>query len=337
MAGIQGAGLCNAVIGSVSGIQGAGLCNVATDSLMGVQVAGFSNVATGNNTGAQMAGFSNVSTGDMRGFQAAGFINVARNVGGTAGFLYTTGAKVFGLYDPYRKEMIGGQLAGFCNVAHGSVRGLQAAGFANVSGGNLKGVQIASFINVARKVEGAQIGFINIADSVKGAPIGFLSFVRHGYHHLEVYASESMYGNIAFKTGVRHFYNILLAGISPNAGTFRWSFGYGIGSEFGLGKRGALNIDLVSMHINEGNYFTNTLNLLNRCNVTYGLALSKTIYVYGGPSFSVMASEYVNDDGTLGSKIAPSKTVFDKTYQSAQSANPVNVKMWPGLVAEIRF
>jgi hypothetical protein len=262
-------------------------------------------------TGPQGAGFCNLNNGSFKGFQAAGFCNV--NKGTCKGL----------------------QAAGFCNVNSDSLHGAQFAGFANINPKNVKGLQVAGFINVANKVNGVQLGFINIADSVKGIPIGFLSIVRRGYRRVEFYGSESMYGNIAFKTGVRQFYNIFYLGGQTQNNSYRWAFGYGLGTELQVAKRIAVNLDLLSMHINENEGFTDQLNLLNQMKATLGIGLSKKTYLFLGPSFNVLVSQYVNpDDHSVGSRIGRG-TLYNKTDTSGM--HPTNIRMWFGLNGGIRF
>src|SRR5690606_38563400 len=104
------------------------------------------------------------------------------------------------------------QVGGVMNVALDTVKGSQVAGVLNVALREVRGSQIAGVLNVARKVQGTQVAFLNVADSMNGVPVGFLSFVKTGYHKIEVGADEVFYNNIAFRTGVPAFYNILFAG-----------------------------------------------------------------------------------------------------------------------------
>ena len=84
-----------------------------------------------------------------------------------------------------------------------------------------------------------------------------MSFVNHGYHKLEVSADEIFYSNLAFRTGVQKFYNIILAGIKPentmNADNV-WTFGYGIGMAPPIRRWLHLNVDLTAQHINKGSF-----------------------------------------------------------------------------------
>jgi hypothetical protein len=308
--GLQFSGFVNIAGKEVHGGQFAGFLNLAGKDVKGPQFAGFANINGDSMTGAQGAGFCNVNNGSLKGFQAAGFCNV--NKGAVTGM----------------------QGAGFCNVNSDSLKGAQFAGFANINSKNVKGLQVGGFINVANKVNGMQIGFINIADSVQGIPLGFLSIVRRGYRRVEFYGSESMYANIAFKTGVRKFYNIFYLGGQMENNYYRWAFGYGLGTELKIARRIAVNLDLLSMQINENEGFTDQLNLLNQLKVNLGFGLSERTYLFFGPSLNVMVSQYVNfNDQSLGSKIGKG-TLYNYTDNSG---TPTNIKAWIGLNGGIRF
>jgi hypothetical protein len=213
----------------------------------------------------------------------------------------------------------------------GDVKGFQAAGFANINKGDLTGMQVSGFLNVARKVKGVQLGFINVADSVDGAQIGFLSFARKGYRKLEIWGSEALYANMAFKMGSRSFYNIFAVGGQTSGDYFRWGWGYGFGSEIRLSQGLALNIDAIAYHINEDEIFTDDLNLLNQLRATLGFRLGGQTYLFVGPTFNVMVSNYSSGDSDkIGSGLVPWHT-YNKTH------GQTNVTMWPGINAGIRF
>ena len=93
------------------------------------------------------------------------------------------------------------------NVALHRSTGAQVSGLMNICGGDIYGAQISGLLNFGTRVHGSQIGVFNFSDSVAGVPVGFLSFVRKGYHQLEISANESFPLNLALRTGVRQFYN----------------------------------------------------------------------------------------------------------------------------------
>ncbi|MES2731313.1 MAG: DUF4974 domain-containing protein [Bacteroidota bacterium] len=328
MHGAQFAGLGNLVRNEVTGVQIAGITNISGKYSKGIQAAGFANVVADSAQVTQLAGFANVVAGNNRGGQFAGFANIAKG--------NVVGPQVAGFMNLATGNAHASQVAGFANISKGDVKGAQVAGFMNIAVKDVKGVQVAGFYNQARKVRGSQIGFLNVADSVSGIAIGFLSFVRHGYSHVEVWGSESLYGNVAFKTGTRHFYNILAAGIQPRGGKYRWGVGYGIGSEQRLSPSLVLNIDAVAYHINENEWWTNRLNLLNQLKLTLGARLSNRTYFFAGPTLNVQVSRFYNaEKNSYGSDLAP-WNFYNHTNEDIID-NPTNIRMWIGFNAGFRF
>ena len=117
-----------------------------------------------------------------------------------------------------------GQGAGFLNVTKGDFNGGQIAGFLNTTGGTHSGFQAAGFLNVAKTLKGVQIGIINVADSIEdGAQFGLLSFSRNGYKRLDLIGSETFYGQMNIKLGMKHFYNIS----SPQVHDWRTATSFG--------------------------------------------------------------------------------------------------------------
>ena len=303
--GFQGAGFTNINIEKTNGVQVAGFYNQSKE-FSGGQFAGFLNVNTGNTTGFQGAGFVNTVRGNMRGWQAAGFTNVSS------------------------KSITGAQLSGFGNFSRDSVDGAQIAGFINVAK-DIEGAQIAGFVNVAKKVKGTQIGFINIAKSVDGIPIGFLSIVKNGYYRFEFGASESLFANASFKVGVPRFYNIFTVGYKQLDDVTYWSYGYGIGTIFALNSRMNVNIDAISQQVNENEWHTDRVNLLNTLKLNLSYKLTDRLELVGGPSFNVMVSEFDFRE-SIGSK-----SDFVPWYFYDKNHNDDNIKMFVGFNAGIRF
>jgi hypothetical protein len=303
--GFQGAGFANINVGKTNGVQAAGFYNQSKE-FSGGQFAGFLNLNTDNTSGFMGAGYLNIVRGNMKGWQSAGFVNVTS------------------------KSTTGAQVSGFGNFSKDSVDGAQVAGFINVTK-DIEGAQIAGFVNVAKKVKGAQIGVINIADSVDGVPIGFLSIVKHGYYRFEFGASESLFANASFKIGVPHFYNIFTVGYKQTDEDTYWSYGYGIGSVFALNSRMNINIDAVSQQVNENEWHTDKVNLLNTLKLNISYKFTDRLEIVAGPSYNVMVSEFDFREG-IGSK-----STFVPWYFYDKSHNDVNVKMFVGFNAAIRF
>ncbi|MCR6639185.1 MAG: STN domain-containing protein [Sporocytophaga sp.] len=331
--GVQVAGLTNSSSGYAEGVQVSGLTNVVKDSMYCFQFAGLVNSSGGNSLGGQFSGLVNFSNGYMYGPQCAGFANVANGM--------MTGPQLGGFINVANGSQKGIQGAGFMNIAKHNSEGCQLAGFMNTTG-NLRGAQASGFINIAKKVKGVQIGIINIADTVDGAQIGILNIAKKGYRRFEIWGSETLYGNIAFKMGgSRSFYNIFaLGGQAYDGGKFRTGYGIGFGSEIKASEKVCVNIDAISYHINEDGLWTNKLNILNQLRVNVGVALGERTTVFFGPTFNVMVSQiFDGDKNEYGSNIAP-WTVFNETYDGRVDKGRkenTNVKMWPGFNAGIRF
>lgn len=337
--GLELAGFANVDRRDVTGFQAAGFVNGAGGSVLGLQAAGFANFAGGDSKAGQAAGFMNVHSQNLQGLQAAGFMNIN---GGTiqglqaAGFMNingmsTQGVQAAGFANINGTSVNGLQAAGFANIASGTVNGLVVAGFMNINGYDVQGAQIAGFLNVARYVRGVQISVINICDSIQGVPIGLINIVQKGYRRLELFTNESFYFNLGFKMGVKHLYTIYTAGMQPFSGHFRYGLGIGIGSEIDLTDKSFVNIDAIATHVNENEWWTETLNLQNQLRVIFGYRSAENFSVYGGPTFNVMVSQYSQPGSNrIGSGMAP-WTLYNRTI------NGTNIQIWPGLTAGFKF
>ncbi len=238
-----------------------GLFNLNKHDVQYVQLAGLFNQVGGTFRGVQLAGLANATLGNISGVQLAGLSN------------FTTGFTA------------GVQLSGLMNIATKDVRGVQVAGIANYAHKNLKGSQIAGILNVGRNVNGMQIGLFNYADSIHGISIGLISFVRKGYHQVEVGADEVLPLNISLRIGTRGFYNMVFAGVRPEiSDSTTWAFGYGIGTSPRLGKKLFLNFELSSSQMNKANVAA--INLVNKAYLGFEYQLVKGIGIYFGPSIN---------------------------------------------------
>ncbi|MBO9639323.1 MAG: hypothetical protein J7576_14225 [Siphonobacter aquaeclarae] len=246
--GVQVAGFLNSNLQTVIGPRVAGFANVSLRSAESVQVAGFTNITGSNVRGLQVAGFANLTGGSMNGFQLAGFANLT--------FQRNRGMVAAGFANVVLGRNDGVEVAGFANVTVGQQRGAQLAGFANITDGTQSGWQIAGFANIAGKVtRGGQLAVFNYADSSGGLPIGIFSYVNHGgYHQVEVSADEQVPFNLAFRTGQRGFYNILMAGVDPWFDRPIWRLGYGVGRSWKLSRKWWLNTELISLSVSQGKF-----------------------------------------------------------------------------------
>ncbi len=264
--GIQIAGFCNTNLANMKGCQISGFSNYDKKVSTGLLIAGFANTVIDSSVSAQISGFSNVTVGSHKGFQLSGFGNYAHG------------------------DVKGTQITGFANVAKGNTEGFQLAGFTNITTKDLKGAQVSGFLNFARKLKGFQLGFINYCDSTSGVCIGFLSIVKEGYRVLEVSGDESLPVQLSIKTGTEKFYNILAVGAKPTINEIDWGWGYGIGTLVHLGQHINLNIDAMSYEIHYGEWWTNSLNLLNKLKLNVEWKLKKNIGIFGGASYNVLVA-----------------------------------------------
>ncbi|WP_373520147.1 hypothetical protein [Aquiflexum sp.] len=278
--------------GNVQFVQMAGLFNQVGGSVKGVQVAGLANGSLGNVEAVQMAGLINFTTGNVNGVQMAGLLNIAT------------------------KE----------------VEGVQMAGLANYSHRNLEGTQISGLLNVGRNIRGTQIGLINYADSIKGVPIGLISFVRKGYHQVEVGADEVLPINISLKTGTRSFYNMIFAGVRPEmADSTTWAFGYGVGTSPRLGKKLFLNLEVSSSQLIKGN--VEALNLVNKAYVGLEYQIVKGFGIYLGPSLNwrVYDSSFTRHPDLFTYSNPPIRN------ENSLPTNNISSQLWIGGRAGLRF
>lgn len=240
-----------------SGAQFAGVYNLTAGPFHGAQFSGVLNNHFSNFQGGQFAGVANTCSGKFEGFQAAGVINFSR------------------------KELNGIQAAGVLNYAN-RVKGTQLAGVINTTS-SIEGIQIAGLVNTAKTVKGMQLGFINIADTVKGIQLGFLSFCKTGVHQVEYSYTDALPHNATFRTGSRHFYNIISLGYSPQSQE-AYAVGYGVGSKRKLSKVSALNFELTGTALYLGLW--NDINSLYRLSIHHEWVLFKTISLVAGPDFN---------------------------------------------------
>lgn len=279
----QFASLFNVVGGKMEGVQLSGLHNQVMDSVKGLQASGFSNMTAKGYKGVQLAGIFNVSTGETRGVGAAGVFNVY--------WKDHYGVMAAGIGNMTRAKENGVQAAGVFNVG---VRenGVQAAGVFNAAD-TASGVQVAGVLNIARVLKGVQVGVVNYADSSDGYSIGVVSIVRRGYHQLLVYNTELLPLNLAFKSGNKKLYSLILAGANFAEGSRAYSFGYGIGKSF----------KDYSVEVSEQNLYLGsweTMGTLARLQMAWNKELSRHTRIFAGPALTLYFSN--NEPGVEGYK-----------------------------------
>jgi hypothetical protein len=286
---------------TLTGVQVAGGVNVVKGGMLGVQVAGFANVTTQNCDGAQVSGGCNITVKDVRKSQITGGMNYGRNV---------SGAQVAGVLNVASGTVEGGQIAGAMNCAR-QVTGGQVAGVLNVVVDTVKGGQIG-VLNFARICEGGQVGIFNFSDTIMGSSVGLLSFAWRGYHRFDVSTTDVLPLTLAFRTGTRHFHNIL-SWSPPVDAEERWGFAYGVGTELRVGKHGAMDIDLTVEHVNERKRFIYATNLLTRFSAQYTYTIGRHFLLSAGPSFNLHTSDWRKPaTGDFNSSIAPRNALFEQ-------------------------
>lgn len=284
-----------------------GLFNINRRNVQFFQVAGLFNQVGGTVKGFQLAGITNINLDSVEGFQFAGVGN------------YSSG------------PVSGVQSAGVLNISTSDVKGVQLSGVANYAHHDVKGGQISGVLNIARNVNGFQLGLLNYSDSISGTPIGLISFVRKGYHKVEIGADEMLPLNFSLRTGTRGFYNMLFAGIRPEkADSTTWAFGYGIGTSPRLGKKLFLNIELSSQQMLKGNL--EALNLINRGYLGLDYQFSNKVGIYAGPSINVRVFDSSYSDHPEIFTFANPKIISEKDYQEN-----IKSQLWWGFRAGIRF
>lgn len=248
----------------VNGFELGGLFNIDKNDVQYTQIAGLFNTVGGTMTGVQVAGLHNSVLDSVYGVQIGGLSNTTR------------------------QNVRGVQVAGIVNQAK-SVTGIQITGIANISRGTVHGLQVAGLLNQARKVEGWQIGLVNIADTSSGYSIGLVNVIKHhGYYKLSLFWNEAPGLNLAIKTGSKRWYNMLLAGVSPDQKDKVFSLGYGIGKELSFGQTLSLTTELTEQNFFVG--YDHDVPVLVRLQPSLQLHLSKKIALFAGPSFSMYLS-----------------------------------------------
>lgn len=252
-----------------------------SNGVNGVEIGGVFNLNKNEVKYAQVGGVANIVGGAVTGFQVAGVQNTVLDS--------VIGVQVGGVSNFVKGSYTGAQIAGVVNYTNKAVKGIQIGGVGNVSGREMSGVQIGGVFNYAKRLQGVQIGLINIADSSDGYSIGLINVVLKGYHKLAFYSTELTPFNAAFKTGNHKLYSILLGGVHPDTSRRVVSFGYGIGSEFKVGKPFTLNAELSTQYVFLGSW--EYTNLLSRATVNFHWKIGRMFSVFAGPAFNMYMTD----------------------------------------------
>ena len=338
--GIEIGGLHNTTKGDVTGFQLGGLGNVTTGITRGFQLGGLYNIDGGLTTGVQFAGITNVINGPSKGVHFSGITNIVNKESWAfqaSGLTNITpegnhGMQIAGISNLNGKAGEGAQLSGIVNISQGKRSKFQAAGLVNISTESVEGVQLSGFLNYAKRLNGFQLSLINIADTVeRGVPLGLISVVKNGYYAFEIEANEAFWINATYKMGVPKLYNIFTIGFKQQDSKEMWGVGLGLGSLVPIGKAWGVNIDLTATHVNENEWWTNELNLLNRLKINAWIDLGP-IQIYGGPSLNVHVSNLKNNEGQPGGNlIDPELSFYNEIHGNTRTI------VYPGFNLGIRF
>ena len=331
--GLEVGGFVNTIRNDVKGVQLAGWANVVGDDVTGIQYGGMFNMVRDTVSGVQIGGLFNFA-GKAYAIQGAGAFNVAVN-----GFNGIQGA---GLFNYCGGATSGIQGAGGFNISRGKVKSQFAGGF-NLAG-DIENKQISGMLNVGKKVEGYQIGLINFADTVSKASFGLINIIRKGYNRVEIGGSETFFGNVALKLGVKSFYNIFYLGgqwkndpMPPGPGesagkVLNWGLGYGLGTAIPLGDRSLLNVEALSIHVNERELWTPDLHQLNQLRLTWDARIGSRASIYLGPTANYLLSRRNDPEtGLRQTNLAP------YLWINHAKAGHTTHQFWGGLTAGVRI
>lgn len=273
-------------VGNSKGIERlefAGFMNLDAGDVRYFQLAGIQNWVKGRTTGFQLAGIGNTNLGGIAGFQLGGIYNL--NLAPSSGvqvagitsinLTHFEGVQISGIYNQITSRMAGFQLAGICNEAD-----------------TIIGTQLSGIVNRANFVQGSQISLLNFADSMQGIPIGLFSYVRTGYHKIELAYDDIGMASLSFRTGVNAFHTIFSFGVIPAKNTKIFSLGYGIGTALKMQEKWYVNIDLTGQTIQDRSLsLTKNLSMLSRCFVGFEYRpWKKTNFVFG-PTLNLLYSD----------------------------------------------
>jgi hypothetical protein len=347
--GVQTGGIFNVVSGYYHGVQAGGIFNIVAKDLEGVQLGGIFNHAAIVN-GLQVGGIYNISRTSVKGLQIGGIFNYANTINGLqiggiynlakdtmrdfqlGGILntakYARGTQIGGIMNGV-KEIDGVQVSGVMNVAK-RVTGVQIGGVMNVAK-DIDGVQVAGVLNVAKNVTGVQVSCLNFADSSSGIPVGLFSFVRTGYHKIEVSFDELKITTLGFRSGVNKFHNMLFAGYSNFGPQPFWTYGYGFGIYKKLTPKKGILFDVTAQQLQNTNPGKIKTNILSRANVSYSYAVAQKFSIALGPTFNFFQQEKPDN-----SFINTFNSIAPPTFGHNTIGN-VQTTMWVGAKASLKF
>jgi len=196
----------------------------------------------------------------------------------------------------------------------------------------MQGIQIAGLANVTAKATGILIAPINRIDSLNGClPIGLITIVKKGrLSQIEFGASDLMHAQVSFRYGARKWYNIYSVGTHFSDAN-RWGYGFGFGSQWYLNSSQDIftNIEATTFHINEGEWWTDNVNLNNTLRVAVGKQFGQW-QIFAAANLNTLVSNY--NDGETFAPAAPDNTLY--SYEPDSGAH---VRMWVGATVGVRY
>jgi len=323
---IQAAGGIN--IAGKANLQLAGAINIAKDTVI-IQVSGginrVSNYANIQTTGGiNIAGNANVQISggvnivkDTNKVQASGGINISRE----------TNTQIAGAINIAQNATFL-QLTSVLNYATGSSN-IQISGCINKA--KTANIQIG-VLNIAKQSKTIQFGIVNIADSCSGIPIGLFSYIRSGYHHLEVSIDEASLASLTFRSGVQHLHSSFSVGIlAKNINEKLFSYGLGMGTSLGNPRKCLFDIDLST------NQFVTSQKFLldgNQFKLYTGIdrKIARHISLAAGISYNMLINKTTSDyDQLMYSQVVP-YTISDRMLNG-----DTRLRSWIGGKVAFRF
>ena len=133
-------------------------------------------------------------------------------------------------------------------------------------------------------------------------------------------------------SGVQHFYTIYTVGFKTQNGTSYWAPGLGFGTLSHLSNRLDFNADYVFRQVNEGEWWTDEVNVLHSLSLNLAYKLSDKLSLYGGPSINVSQSGITDDEGNIiGESFSPDWAFYDEINED------IRTKIYIGFKGGIRF
>lgn len=324
----------NLLMGSSAGVQGmemGGLFNKTYGATSGFQVAGLGNHNSGHMHGVQLSGIGNITT-SFHGFQSGGLFNINKAASDDTGH-QQQGLQLAGIINISDNSMKGVQVAGLINQQADSLKGVQLAGVLNNTEHSVSGLQIAGIVNKTKSLSGVQFGLINIADTLKnGIQVGLINIAKNGYKTVELEYNETFQLSLNYKMGAPHFYSIISIAYAEHDDMRFWAPGFGVGTFRPVTESIGINIDAIHYQVNEDEWWTEEVNMLEKLKVTGSFKFLQRLSVYAGVALNVQITEIKGaEEGTIGSRLNTPDSWYDETHDNTR------VTIYPGFSAGIRF